>query len=116
MELTLDERRCSGNVIVVHFSGRMVLGQEATAATDRLRALLSQNATVILDLNDLHHVDPSGIGALLSLYALAKRHGARLYFASPSSKIAHLLETTKLTSIFPVFASEEAAIAASASS
>ena len=113
MELTLNERS-AGNVIVVRFNGRMVLGHETTAATERLRALVSKNATIVLDLDGLHHLDPSGIGALLSLYASAARQGARLYFVRPSSKIARLLETTKLTSLFPIFDSAEAAIAASA--
>lgn len=111
MELTVDERN-AGNVLVVHFTGRMVLGHEATAATERLRALVAQNPLVVLDLNGLHHLDPSGVGALLSLYTSAARHGARLCFARPSSKIARLLETTKLNSVFPVYDSEEEAIAA----
>ena len=111
MELRLDERS-AGNVLVVRFAGRMVLGHETAAATERLRALLTKNAIVVLDLDGLQHLDPSGVGALLSLYALAARHGAKLYFARPSSKITRLLETTKLTSLFPVFETAEAAIAA----
>jgi len=115
MELTLDEHR-AGNVVVVRFAGRMVLGQETTAATERLRALACHKTIIVLDLDGLHHLDPSGIGALLSLYAWAARHGARLFFVRPSSKITRLLETTKLTSLFPIYDSAEAAIAASAAS
>lgn len=111
MELTVRSRH-AGSVVVVTFAGRMVLGQAMQNATDWLRDLVSKNPQVVLDLNELFFVDPSGIGALLSLYTSATAHGGKLRFARPSRKIARLLETTKLSSVFPVHESEEAAIAA----
>ncbi len=115
MELTVRARH-TGNVVVVKFAGRMVLGQATSAATEWLRELIANNPHVVLDLNDLFFVDPSGIGALLSLYTSATSRGGKLRFARPSRKVARLLETTKLSSVFPVHESEEAAIAAFASS
>ncbi len=111
MELTVRAHH-AGNVVVVKFAGRMVLGHAMAAATDWLRELIANNPQVVLDLNELFFVDPSGIGALLSLYTSATSRGGKLRFARPSRKIARLLETTKLTSVFPVHDSEEAAIAA----
>lgn len=111
MELTVNARN-AGNVVVVEFAGRMVLGQASKAATEWLRELIARNPRIVLDLEGLMFVDPSGIGALLSLYTAATAQGGKLRFARPSRKIARLLESTKLTSVFPVHASEEEAIAA----
>ncbi len=111
MELTVRAHQ-AGNVVVVRFAGRMVLGHAMSAATEWLRELIVNNPQVVLDLNELFFVDPSGIGALLSLYTSATAQGGKLRFARPSRKIARLLETTKLISVFPVHESEEAAIAA----
>lgn len=111
MELTLRARQ-AGKVMVVKCAGRMVLGHAMSAAVERLRELIAGNPQVVLDLNELFYVDPSGVGALLSLYTSATSRGGKLRFARPSQKIARLLETTKLTSVFPVHESEEAAIAA----
>ncbi len=111
MELTVRSHQ-AGNVVVVRFTGRMVLGPAMSAATNWLRELINRNPQVVLDLNELFFVDPSGIGALLSLYTSATSRGGKLRFARPSRKVARLLETTKLTTVFPVHDSEEAAIAA----
>lgn len=111
MELTVRAHH-AGNVVVVRFAGRMVLGPAMSAATEWLRELISRNPQVVLDLNELFFADPSGIGALLSLYTSATARGGKLRFARPSRKIARLLETTKLATVFPVHESEEAAIAA----
>lgn len=111
MELTVRARH-AGDVVVVKFAGRMVLGKAMSSATEWLRELIASNPQIVLDLNELFFVDPSGIGALLSLYTSATSRGGKLRFARPSQKIARLLETTKLSSVFPVHESEEAAIAA----
>ena len=111
MELTVRTRN-AGGVVVVEFAGRMVLGQASKAATEFLRALIATNPRIVLDLDRLFFVDPSGIGALLSLYTAATANGGKLRFARPSRKIARLLESTKLSSVFPVHESEEEAIAA----
>lgn len=111
MELTVQARQ-AGDVMVVKFAGRMVLGQASSSAIEWLRQLIDSHPRVVLDMNELFFVDPSGIGALLSLYTAATAHGGRLRFARPSRKVARLLETTKLTHVFPVHDTEEAAIAA----
>ena len=111
MELTVSARN-AGSVVVVEFTGRMVLGEASKAATEWLRELIAKNPRIVLDLDGLMFVDPSGIGALLSLYTSATAHGGKLRFARPSRKIAQLLESTKLSSVFPVHESEEEAIAA----
>lgn len=111
MELTVRTHH-AGNVVIVSFAGRMVLGNAMQAATEWLRDLIAKHPQVVLDLNELFFVDPSGIGALLSLYTAATARGGKLRFARPSRKIARLLETTRLTSVFPVHESEAAAVAA----
>ncbi|MBZ5645921.1 MAG: STAS domain-containing protein [Acidobacteriia bacterium] len=111
MELTVRARH-AGSVVVVRFSGRMVLGQASSEATEWLRDLIAKNPQIVIDLDGLFFVDPSGIGALLSLYTSATAHGGKLRFARPSRKIARLLESTKLNSVFPVYETEADAIAA----
>jgi anti-sigma B factor antagonist len=111
MELKI-KTRSAGGVVIVSLSGRMVLGEETKMVTHILRELISDRPQVVLDLNGLRAVDPSGIGALLSLYTSAAHAGGRVRLARPSSKLAAMLSSTKLASIFPIYDSAEEAVAA----
>ncbi len=111
MELTI-KTRSAGGVMVVSLAGRMVLGEESTEALKVLRDLITDRPRVVLDLNGLRAVDPSGIGALLSLYTSAAHAGGQIRLARPSAKLAAMLNSTKLASIFPVYDCAEEAIAA----
>ena len=111
MELTIKTRK-AGEVVVVNLSGRMVIGEETTMVLNILRDMITDRPRIVLDLNGLRCVDPSGIGALLSLYTSAVHAGGQIRLARPSSKLTAMLNSTKLSSIFPVYACAEEAIAA----
>ncbi len=108
--------KTAGPVAVVRLAGRMVLGEETTSATDWLKAVIHERPRVVLEINDLRCVDPSGIGALLSLYTAAAHLGGQLRLARPSTKLATMLKTTKLSTILPIHDSTEEALAAFATS
>jgi anti-anti-sigma factor len=67
---------------------------------------------VILDLDNVTHVNSAGIGAILLLRQKVRDRGGRLVLARPSPKLSRLLETVNLPKLVPVVATLDEARAA----
>ncbi|RMG19091.1 MAG: anti-sigma factor antagonist [Bacteroidetes bacterium] len=61
----------------------------------------------IVDLNELIHINSSGLGVLITLLTKARKAGGELILSNPSSYIQNLLLITKLDTIFQIFPSLE---------
>ncbi|MBY0503960.1 MAG: STAS domain-containing protein [Bryobacteraceae bacterium] len=62
-----------------------------------------------MDVAAVGDVDSAGLGELVVLYTTAGQHNSRLCLVGASARFVHLLETTRLSGILPVFADEDAA-------
>ena len=84
---------------VVRASGRI------TSATSDLlqktiRGLMSEGRRIVLDLADVHYIDSSGIGAMVSVYMSASRAQCALNIVNAQPRIRDLFEITRLTAVF----------------
>lgn len=59
-----------------------------------------QNNTVVLDMEGLVELDPSGIGFLMAAYNDGEDSGHKLYFLSPSNEAERTIAATGFKSIF----------------
>jgi anti-sigma B factor antagonist len=66
----------------------------------------------ILDLSELKHINSSGLGVFITLLTKARKKDGEVYLVNPSEGIKKLLMMTKLTAIFTIFESVEAALEA----
>ncbi len=64
----------------------------------------------VIDLEDLQHINSSGLGVLITLLTKARKIGGELVLAKPSSYIKNLLLITKLDTIFKIHPNVEEAI------
>lgn len=97
-ELDLSTERKNAET-VVHASGRI------TAATSPqlqsvIRALLPGSRRVVLDLKNVHYIDSSGIGALVSVHLAAGKAQSVLELTNLQPRIRDLFELTRLTTVF----------------
>ncbi|OIO46941.1 MAG: hypothetical protein COY09_02570 [Candidatus Portnoybacteria bacterium CG_4_10_14_0_2_um_filter_39_11] len=65
---------------------------------------------VILDFGDVSEFDNAGLGVLISSYTMVKKREGKLLFVARQGELTYLLAITKLTRIFEIFDTVEAAM------
>ena len=98
---------------VVCCKGRIAYGIEAAALSGEIAELAPQTRRVVIDLSGVEMIDAAGLGELVSVAVAAQASGCSITLAAPDDFIRHLLELTKLTSVFEVHPTLEAASVAS---
>ena len=62
-----------------------------------------QTRTLILDFTEVPYVDSSGLGSLVSAYVSGHKAGQQVVLTGINSRVAKLLEITKLEPFFLIF-------------
>jgi anti-sigma B factor antagonist len=75
--------------------------------------LAPQTRRVVIDLSGVEMIDAAGLGALISVVLAAQASQCSVKLAAPGNLIRQLLELTKLTPVFEVHPTLEAASVAS---
>ncbi|NLG79384.1 MAG: anti-sigma factor antagonist [Firmicutes bacterium] len=105
------ETRAIGNVLVVRLSGELDLG-----TAPEFRAKLEEEldakpdiTRIFLVLRDVTFIDSSGLGAILGRYRRLRAHGGGLFAIAPSPQVRKVFDLSGLTSIIPVYETEDEA-------
>ncbi len=107
------ETRVTEYVTVISCKGRIAYGIEAAALSSEIAELAPQTRRVVIDLSGVEMIDAAGLGALISAALAAQASQYSVKLAAPGNLIRQLLELTKLTSIFEVHPTLDAATLAS---
>ena len=107
------ESRVMEEFAVISCKGRIAYGMEAAALSGEIAELAPQTRRVVIDLSGVEMIDAAGLGELVSVAVAAQASGCSITLAAPDDFIRHLLELTKLTSVFEVHPTLEAASVAS---
>jgi anti-sigma B factor antagonist len=112
MALILNTRKVNGHIIV-EASGKLDYGDSCSQLRELTKRLASDGGRFfILDMSGISHVDSSGLGLLLSLYATIRNQGGDLKLLNVGDRVKELLRMTSLTNIFEMFEDENHAIKA----
>jgi anti-sigma B factor antagonist len=106
------QTQISGDVCILHCSGRIVFGDEGAALRERGRNILAGTPKVVVDLNEVDYIDSGGLGILVGLWVSARNKGGELKLVSPTQRIKELLRRTSLAKIFRVYVNIDEAVAA----
>ena len=112
MRLSL-ETRVAEDVTVICCKGRIAYGIEAASLSGEIAELAPQTRRVVIDLSGVEMIDAAGLGALISIALTAQASQCSVKLAAPGNFIRQLLELTKLTSVFEVHPTLDAATVAS---
>ena len=107
------ESRVMEEFAVISCKGRIAYGIEAAALSGEIAELAPQTRRVVIDLSGVEMIDAAGLGELVSVAVAAQASGCSIILAAPGDFIRQLLELTKLTSVFEVHPTLEAANVAS---
>jgi anti-sigma B factor antagonist len=106
------ETRIAEDVTVIRCKGRIAYGAEAVALSGEFTKLAPQTRRVVIDLSSVELIDAAGLGALISVALTAQARQCSVTLAAPGTFIRELLALTKLTSIFEVHPTLDAATVA----
>ena len=107
------ETRVAEDVTVICCKGRIAYGIEAASLSGEIAELAPQTRRVVIDLSGVEMIDAAGLGALISIALTAQASQCSVKLAAPGNFIRQLLELTKLTSVFEVHPTLDAATVAS---
>ena len=108
--MRIVERRI-GDVTILRLIGRLELEDGDTMLRDTINGLVADGRVkLVLDMKEVTRLDSAGIGMLVSKFLTARRNGGCLKILNPTERTDHLMEITKLTTIFEIFDDEEAAV------
>jgi anti-sigma B factor antagonist len=102
----------SGEFVLVRVRGAMDYWTVQPLREELDDALGNGPARLVLDLGGVPFVESTGLGLLLSAQRRAESSGGWVRLANPRAQLRRVLGTTNLDRRLPVYASLEAAIAA----
>src|ERR1035437_4613397 len=100
--LKVDVRRLPSAMVV------RIEGSASIGVADKLRIRLEklaseQSPLVVLDLTGLDFICSLGLGAIISMHVKSRHHSGQIRLVNPQPAVRQILETTRLTKLFPVF-------------
>ena len=107
LELHVDRRAAAA---VVHVRGSVSM-DEADHLRRQIELLAGEQVPVIvLDLSQMDFICSLGLGAIIAGHVRCRHHHGQIKLVAPSRPVRDLLETTRLTKLFPIYDSVEQAL------
>lgn len=108
--MRIVERRV-GDVTILQLAGRLELEEGDLVLRDHINRLVADgHVKVLLDMRDVTRLDSAGIGMLVSKFITARRAGGMIKLLHLTERSDHLMEITKLTTVFEIYEDEREAL------
>lgn len=85
--------------VIVECHGKLTF-EHAPHLRTQVHALLPDEKRIIIDMQQVQHMDSSGLGALATLYVSCRTRGCKLELINLSKATRSLLSMTNLLSLF----------------
>ena len=109
--MTVTDRVVDG-VVVLTVVGRMTVETRESALTQLVKSRLADSfRAFVVNLSQVPYCDTRGLAELVLSFTMVERAGGALKLAHLQARVATLLETTALLSVFEVFDTEREALA-----
>ena len=100
-----------GDVTILRLSGRFELEEGDLIFRDRVNTLVAAGRVkIVLDFKNVSRIDSAGIGMLVSKYLTARKRGGTIKLLNLTRHSDHLIDITRLDTVFEIFDDEAAAI------
>ncbi len=96
---------------LVAFHGRVTFGRQTERCRQKLKELLEQGERrFVFDLADVEYVDSAGVGFLVTCLTTLHQAGAKLRLTTVPERVQHVLEITRLNTVFEIFPDRKRAL------
>ncbi len=100
-----------GDVAVLRMSGRLELDDGDIVFRNYVDKLVAEGRLkILLDLQNVDRIDSAGMGMLVSKYLSTRKRGGTIKLLHLTRHSDHLLDITRLATIFEIFDDEAAAV------
>jgi anti-sigma B factor antagonist len=108
--LLISEER-TADVTILRLSGRLELDTGDVTFRNCVDRLVAEGRVrIVLDLKDVLRIDSAGIGMMVSKYLSTGRRGGAIKLLHLTPHSGHLLQITRLNTIFEIFEEEAEAV------
>jgi len=110
MNITTNVRQV-GDVAIVDITGNIVFGEESAALHNVITGLLQKGQKqIVLNLGGVDYMDSMGMGSLVGASASVRKQGGELKLLNLSSKVADVMQVTRLYTVFDIMTDEATAV------
>jgi anti-sigma B factor antagonist len=106
------ETHISGDVLILHCTGRLVFGDETAAFRERIKNILFGTSQIIVNLSGIEYIDSGGLGTLVGTLASTRNRHGEIKLVHPVQRVSDLLRRTRLHTVFKSYESDDEAVAA----
>jgi anti-sigma B factor antagonist len=100
MSIKVSTRMIDG-VVVVDLFGQLRLGEGTSKLRQTVQELLRDGySKLLLNMENVLHIDSSGIGELMGCYTSVQNQGGQMKLLCLNKNVRNLLEVTRLYSVF----------------
>ena len=102
------EQRSAGDVVILDLHGKLAAGD--TVVKNTIDTLVASGVRkVVLNFADVPYMDSVGLNAIVRAHLALERVGGGLRLVGVPKHLAHILNVTRLTSVFELYDTEPAA-------
>ena len=110
--MIVEKRRIGPDTLLV-VAGVIKLGESAVFFSRTLeRVLQEEGRNVLVDMAQINQMDSTGIGELVGYLGKFSEARRRLILVAPSERVRRLLRVVQLDTLFPIYETLDAALAA----
>ena len=97
-------------VLILDVRGQITLGEETGALREKVKSLITAGHTrMIIDLAEVNYIDSAGLATLVWVFTSARKQGGDVKLLRLTKRVHDLLQITRLSTVFDVFDTLEAA-------
>lgn len=101
-----------GQVNVLKVIGRLTPDEHDDLLFSNIKQLVEAGEKdFLLDLSAVNYINSTGVGSIIHSYRLAQSKGGNLKLLNPSQCVTHIIQVSRLDSIFEVLHDQDSAIA-----
>ena len=109
--MNLITEKTDNGISIIRLEGDVMGGPEATKLNEEINRMLDAGSLrVIIDLSEVNRMNSSGLGILINALKTYEQNGGELKLCGPTPLVHNLLKITRLTNVFEVYDTEDAAI------
>ncbi len=100
----------SGDVVVIGVRAEHLDAGNSSDFRKAMTPLLENTLKAVLDMSELHFVDSSGLGAILSCLRVLKERGGDLKLCRTTKPVSVLFDLVRLHHIISLYSTQEEAV------